>query len=178
MGKYRRRILCGIFILLMAAGFAAGYASISIVNAGVISDSELKNIEARGKVCLSDSSPASLLWEPKNQKATLTKVTSWIRLAKLYRGSIPNPKSSEIVAFAAYIGPCTLCIYTSENRLIKIEPAYYLELNAGKWSGKVHYFTDVLVLEQDGRIKYIQSGELFNWLKNNEWEEEFKAYVE
>lgn len=136
-----------------------------------ISSSEIKTIKDSGTVSLADDSPASLYWVPKSQKTTLYKVTSWLRQAKLYEGEIP--KSQDIGIFNANINPSILYIKTSDKHEITIQPAFYFVLN-NKKSFEVRYIADVLQLKNDKQKIYIQSSNLFKWLRNDRWKTEFK----
>lgn len=98
-------------------------------------------------------------------------MVSWLQQAEQYKGEIPQDQISEI--FHANIGPAKLYITTSDKRTITIQPAFYLASKDGK-SFEKRYITDVLQLSNDKQKSYVQSGELFNWLKNNKWESEMR----
>lgn len=137
----------------------------------VISNSEIKTIKNGGIISLTDDSPASLYWAPKNQKTTLYELTSWLQQAKLYEGEIP--KSQDIGIFNANINPSILYIKTSDKHEITIQLAFYLVSNNRK-SFEVRYIADVLQLNNDKQKIYIQSSNLFKWLRNDKWKTGFK----
>jgi hypothetical protein len=185
MGIQKKTIICGVFILIMSLCLMVGcekklgsnqeinsskLTQSNLNDTGVISAIELKNIVNGGTVSLSDDSLDSGLWLPKTQKTTLSKVTSWLQKSKLYKGKIPKSKSA---TFAANIFPSTLYITISGNHKITIQPESYLVSN-----DNIHYsvchLTDVLLLNNDNHIIYIQSSKLYDWLINNKWKTEFK----
>ncbi len=175
MGNHRNMIICDVFILIICLSFMTGCVersdSSKMVETGVISTTELKSIEKSSIVSLTDDSPASIWWIPKVQETTLSEVISWLQQAKEYRGKIPQSQISGV--FKANIGPSKLYIATSDKHEITIQPAFYSVANDGKGS-EVCYVTDVLELSNDKQKVYIQSSELFNWLKNDKWKTEFE----
>ena len=138
---------------------------------GIISASELKSVLSSADVSLADDSPASRLWVPKNRTDTLGEVMGWLAKAKTYNGQIP--KSQVSGAFAANIGPAVLYITTDDNHKINLKPAYYLAASNGQ-TCKVCYVADVLQIQNDNQICYIQSSQLYDWLKNDQWKTEFE----
>lgn len=137
---------------------------------GVMSTIELKSISNGGLVSITDDSAASIWWLPKSQKNTLYEVISWLQQAKPYKGKIPQSQNS--VVSHGNIGPSVLYISTSDKHEITIHPAFYL-VSDGK-SFEVKYITDVLQINNDGQKNYIQSNQLYSWLKNNKWKTEFE----
>ena len=118
---------------------------------------------------ISDDSHEELGWIPKNQKSISSEVTSWLEHATSYTQKIP--KSQNVVQFVGNIGPSQLHISTSEKHEITVYPAYYVDDENAVIN--VHYIQDVLVFNNGGLQTYIQSSQLYNWLKNNEWKTEF-----
>lgn len=179
MRSHRNMIICGVFVLIMSLSFMTGCGekhsqeidSSKTDDTQIISTSKLKSIENSGVISLADDSPASFYWVPKNQKTTLYEVTSWLQQAKPYKGKIP--KSQNVGMFNGNIDPSILYIKTSDEHEITIQPAFYLAPSDGK-SFVVHYINNVLQLNNDKQKIYIQSSELFNWLKNDKWKTEFE----
>ena len=186
MGSNRKTIIFCVLILIMPLSFIAGCgtkpgqsqgtASSKLKqqvtsDTGVISTMELKSIASGGEISLADGSPASIWWLPKTQKTTLYEVMTWLQQAKLYKGKIPQ--SHNVVVSHGKIGSSALCISTPDKHEITIQPAFYL-VSDGK-SFEVQYITDVLQINNDGQKSYIQSSQLYSWLKNDKWKMEFEV---
>lgn len=179
-----KTIICSIFIIIMALGFISGCDKIQSQSqkstslksvqetggVGVISANDIKNIGNSGEVSLTDDTAASIWWVPKNQKDILYEVISWLQRAKPYKGSIPEDQISAVVH--ANIEPSKLYITTSDKHVITIQPVFYLASNDGKY--QVCYVAGILEFNNDKQKIYIQSNELFDWLKNNKWKTEFE----
>lgn len=161
MNKPKKKILIGSFLLIILL-------CIGINVNKVLSDTkaELQSISTSGSIIIWDDSPMSALWIPNNQESTLSELTTWLNNSNPYSGKIP--KSSSTGVSAANIFPSRLCINTSNNHQIIIVPAIYFKMD------QVKYITDVLQLSNDGNITYIKSKELYDWLINDKWQEEFK----
>jgi len=120
-------------------------------------------------ISISGDSYAGIWWIPKNQKSIASEVTTWLEQATSYTQEIH--KSQNVSQHAGNIGPSQLHISTSEKHEIAVYPAYYVDVENGVIS--VHYIQDVLVFNNGGFQTYIESSQLYNWLKNNEWKTEF-----
>jgi hypothetical protein len=137
-------------------------------NTGVLSNMELINIANGSVVRLADDTCRSMWWEPKTQITTLYKVTYWLHQAKSYKGKVPLSQYNG--AFhKENIGPSILYISTWDKHKISIQPSFFLDSD-----GNVRFVTDVLQLNNDGHISYIQSSQLYNWLKNDKWKTQFE----
>ena len=179
MSIHKKMIIYGVFILIiLSLSFFAGCGKKQQKTSGtqetsdavVISASELKSIANSGVINLTDDSCASTFWIPKAQNITLSEVTTWLQQAQPYKGKIPKSAQSRI--FHGNIGPSALYISTSDKHEISIQPFYYL-VSVGT-GYKTCYLADVLILDNDGHKGYIQSSQLYNWLKNDKWKTEFK----
>jgi hypothetical protein len=138
-------------------------------------------------ISIIDDSPAAIYWSPRNQKAVLSKVIAWLKQAASYTEAIP--KSDNIIVHAN-IGPAQIVLTTSDNQIIKVYPAYYID-NGGKTNiipindqngtdtavtdsnFQVQYVQNVLAFDTNGKQTYIKSEQIYNWLKTNQWETEF-----
>lgn len=140
-----------------------------IKRGALFSEDELGSI-ANGKASLSDDMPCCRCWAPKDQQAVLSKVASWLQTAQSYTGEMPESQYTGV--FYANIAPSELHVTTSDNHKITIQPAFYLIKD--KESYTKDYVPDVLELDKDGTKSYIQSPELFDWLKNDNWKTEFE----
>lgn len=184
MEKYKKIIICGLLCLMSLVFITDGKSSQdqsqTTTSSGLIqqmtgstiamSESELKSIENIDTVSLSDDSPASVYWIPKDEKITINQITAWLQQAKPYKGEIPKDQINAI--FNANIEPSTLYITTFDKHEIKIQPAWYLAVVQG--IAKAQCVTDVLEINKDKQKSYIQCSQLFNWLKNDKWHTEFE----
>lgn len=172
MKKHRKAILCAALIFITVLVLMSQYGG--QYTAFALAESELKTIETGGKVNLTPDSPCQTWEVPKDNKAVLSKVTTWLQQAKPYIGRIP--KSNCTGVFSGYFGPAILYITTSDNHKITIKPAYYTipEMTEHGKMYANHYVANVLELDYDQQRSYIQSSQLYNWLKNDKWRTEFK----
>ncbi|MDT8718060.1 hypothetical protein IAI10_15445 [Clostridium sp. 19966] len=178
MEKHQKIIICGLLSLMSLVFITEGKSNQiqrqTTTSSGLtqqmtgstvaMSESELKSIE---NVSLSDDSPASIWWIPKDEKTTINEITAWLQQAKPYKGEIPKDQINAI--FNANIAPSTLYITTSDKHEIKIQPACVVQGIA-----KAQCVTDVLEINKDKQKSYIQCSQLFNWLKNDKWNTEFE----
>jgi hypothetical protein len=182
MASNRKTIIYCVLIFIISLTFIVGYVAkhskeissskpVQQVTSkiGVIFNMELKSIATGGTISLIDDSPASSIWVPRNQKITLSEITSWLHDATIYKGKIPN--SQNVALFKANVGPSILYISFYDKDNITIQPAFYLGSNNAH---DIEYITDVLQLNNHGQKNYIKSQKLFNWLKNNKWKTEFQ----
>lgn len=166
MTGHRKVILCGALI------FIAALISLSVwggqYTALAFTDSELKTIETDGKVSLTDDSFTPRWQTPKNNKIVLSQVVCMLKKAREYHGGIP--KSAPGI-FMVNLAPSTLHITMPHNEEIIIQPESYLI-----WTGNIYkkcFVDGVILVKINKQITYIQSNDLYKWLKNNEWRTEF-----
>lgn len=171
MSKQMIRILLSIlFVLFLISVFVLIFAKHNLNQA--IFTNGLRSISNGGVIRLADDSYASICWIPKSQNSTLSKITLLLKQAKLYNGKIPSSHTSSDVVFNAYIGPSTLYINTSDKHKITIQPVFYILSDRTRC--RIDYLSGVLKFIDDKQIIYIQSSQLYDWLKNNKWKLEFK----
>jgi hypothetical protein len=129
-------------------------------------------IEINGTVNirLSDDSASSNILFPKNQKETINKVLSWLTEATLYKAQIPKPNFSETIQSAGNMMPSHLVINWGKHSII-LQPANYFFKENEDY--KVKYVENIVSIEKDGQKNYIESQQLYRWLKNDEWTSEF-----
>lgn len=123
-------------------------------------------------VTIVDDLPASGFWTPRSQKTTISKVMTWLTQSTLYKTQIPEANFWETVQFAGNIMPSHLNI-NWDGKSMQLQPATYL-FKDGSGNIVVKYVEDVVMLEKDEQKSYIESHQLYKWLKNNEWKPEFK----
>lgn len=140
-------------------------------------------------ITISDDSLASIGWTPKDQKAVLFKVTSWLNKATPYTGKIPQSQGPYV--WHANVGPSELHVLTTDKHQIAIYPAHYIA-KTGKFDTatsidehgvvtttqnpelKVQYIQEVLLVDNNGERTFIKSEPLYDWLKKDQWKMEFE----
>ncbi|GFZ29976.1 hypothetical protein CSC2_05020 [Clostridium zeae] len=134
--------------------------------------SELKDITSSERIDIDDDTPAQGKWTSKDQEATLSEVLPWLKQAKLYKGEMPEASNlgKDEPVFNANIGPSILSISTSNKHIIKIKPAFHINSD----NGHINYYVNVVEFDYDGQKTYIESNQLYEWLKNNKWKTEFE----
>ncbi|EGW37004.1 blaR1 peptidase M56 family protein [Desulfosporosinus sp. OT] len=130
-------------------------------------------------ISISDDSSAGSYWSPDSQNEVLAQVSSWLKTAKQYTATVPNTDYVDDVVHYN-IGPSALHITGSEQFETLIYPAWYVkidgqEVDAGSITHNIHYIQDVVVIieARTNYVSYLESGPLYNWLKNGEWKTEF-----
>jgi hypothetical protein len=134
---------------------------------------EIQLMAGCNKILITDDFPASTIWKPISLGTTLSEVLSWLKGALVYQGNLPTSSdSAKNAVFHANIWPSALYIYTSDNRTISIQPYMYLKSVDGNLQ-KSDVENVLTLSEGDTRI-YIQSSQLYDWLKNNRWQATFE----
>lgn len=108
-------------------------------------------------------------WTTRDPKSASAQVLKWLNSSTPYTGSIP--KSTNKMIPQANIGPAQLKIKTS-NEDITVYPVYYL-VQTNTHAVQTRYVQDVVEYQTGNETVYLKSPQLFNWLKNNQWETEF-----
>jgi len=188
MGEFRKTIICFLFIFIVSLCLLTGCAAkhnpsmeatssqsskSGTSSTAVLSDAVQKSIANGGEVSLTGDSPNMPWMVPKNKDTVISEVTTWLQQAKPYMDKIPQ--SEYTGASAGYSGPAILYISTSDKHKITIAPAHY-NISEMTDQGKMYtnrYISGVLYLKYDEQESYIQSSQLYNWLKNDKWETEF-----
>ncbi len=130
-------------------------------------------------VSISDDSPAGDFWSPKSQQAILDRVSAWLKASKPYTAAIPYSESVDNFVHHN-IGPSALHITGADNMQTLIYPAWYVqtggqEADTRSIGNYIHYQQDVVIFieARTNNISYLESAQLYNWLKNGEWKTAF-----
>lgn len=171
MNGHKAAVICSILIILSIC-FTAGCGKTKSAPSkpaytSIISETELKSIESSGKLFICYGLKVSE-YTPQNQNAVMSKVMSWLKQTKIYKGKVPDSNDND---FNAYVGPARLVLCTPDNHEINIYPAYYYQNS----DNKIHYVDNVLIIRDNKQKYYIECSQIFNWLKNDEWKSEFKS---
>lgn len=171
MNSHRKIIIFGTLAAMFLC-FISGCGEKS-GNSQVISAVELKEFMDNGKIAVADGSIQNYKRAPKNQKTALSRTLNWLKQAKPYKGETPIPWSGET---SGYSGPAQLDIYTPDKDIyIKISPAVSYEVKGIVFKG--HFVKNVIWFNNGGQISYIESRQLYNYLKNNRWKRDFKKEI-
>ena len=124
---------------------------------------------------IADDSPASIWWNPQDQSNVISQVSAWLQAATPYTGTIPLSAQAMVMD---YLGPSRLYLKTSNNQTtISIYPAYYFTETEDTQDGEslihVQYVQNVVACNNGQSVAYFQSEPLFNWLKTDQWKNEF-----
>ncbi|MDO0823881.1 M56 family metallopeptidase [Desulfosporosinus nitroreducens] len=134
---------------------------------------------SRQSISINDDSPSGSFWSPNSQNAVSAQVSSWLKTVKPYTTKVPNTDYVDNVVHYN-IGPAALHITGSEQFETLIYPAWYVkidgqEVDDGSITHNINYIQDVVVMieTRTNYVSYLESGPLYNWLKNGEWKTEF-----
>lgn len=110
-------------------------------------------------------------FSPKNQSETLTQIEKWLKTAKPVSVQLP-PSPNPPIATGANTSPAVLELQLSSKDRILITPTFYMM----RHSQEVYHFVNgVISYRVDNKTLYFKDLNLYNWLKNNQWEQEFNT---
>ncbi|EPZ43999.1 hypothetical protein, partial [Alicyclobacillus acidoterrestris] len=117
---------------------------------------------------------AALSYEPKNQSETVAQIEKWLATAELVSVQLPPPPNPPI-GTAANTNPAVLELQLSSKEQISISPTFYMAGHSQDLS-KVYHFVDGVISYQVGnKTVYFKDPNLYNWLKNNQWQKQFNT---
>lgn len=130
-------------------------------------------------VSISDDSPAGNFWSARNENTILTQLSSWLKDAISYTGTIPHSEYVDDVV-RHNIGPAALHLTGPDQFETLIYPAWFIRTNgrevaAASLEADRHYQENVVVLIEGGtnKIYCFYSPPLYHWLISGEWKTEF-----
>lgn len=173
MKGQKKMIILVCTTLIISLSLTVGYIFVKANYSKVITYTNKQlGIEINGTVNirLSDDSASSNILFPKNQKETINKVLSWLTEATLYKAQIPEPNFSETVVGNITPFYSHLVINWGKHYII-LQPANYLFKE--NETHHVKFVENIISIEKDGQKNYIESQQLYRWLKNDEWTSEF-----
>lgn len=149
-------------------------------NSQAMTAAELKDIMSNGNIGIG-LNLGSKAYVPKNQKAALSKVVTWLKQAEPYKEEIPKPTYGLTTSSPSQEHPMVaMSIFSSDNPMYVSPSAYYIIPATYIKNTKGYYrrcfIKNVIVLYRfvDGPPKYIKSRQLYNYLKSNKWKKDFK----
>ena len=117
---------------------------------------------------------AAISHTPKNQSETVAQIEKWLVIAKPVSVQLPPPPNPPI-GTAANENPAVLELQLSSKERISISPTFYMAGHSQDMS-KVHHFVDGVISYQFGHeTVYFKDQNLYNWLKNNQWQKQFNT---
>ncbi|MDP4089467.1 MAG: hypothetical protein Q8930_09395 [Bacillota bacterium] len=169
---HKKVVIRGVILLLAGLCLVVCYFFFKADNGRVNYTNKQLGIEISGKVSalIADDSLAQACWYPQNQEATTSKVFSWLNGAKPYEGKIPEPDYSTQPVYSGNRGPAYFVISWDKCTII-FEPANYLFKENENYV--VKYIENVVKIKNNEKENYIESQQLYKWLKNDEWKAEF-----
>ncbi|MCY0896021.1 MAG: hypothetical protein OWS03_06960 [Alicyclobacillaceae bacterium] len=123
---------------------------------------------------ISGSGPASVVDDVAGSKISSIreKILAWLNSATVT--ALHLPPSTPGITFNANVGPARLTIENSNQPPIQIYPAYTITaFKNGRF--RVNYESNVVTDVQGKRILYLYAPQLYQWLKQNEWETDVAA---
>lgn len=121
-------------------------------------------------IYITADNPAQTKWLTNDPTAIESSVSAWLKSSKLYTGKI---KTSN-VNIGSYVGPAQLHIDGSSNKSIVIYPVSHVEETNGQYVAV--YQQNVVAYSTGKRITYLNSPELYTWLKSDQWQTLFNVY--
>jgi hypothetical protein len=120
-------------------------------------------------IYITADNPAQTKWLTNNETAIESSVSAWLKSSKLYTGKIDTSN----VNIGSYVGPAQLHIVGWNNQSIVIYPVSHVEQKNGQYVAV--YQPNVVAYSTGKHITYLNSPELFTWLKDDEWQTQFNV---
>jgi len=109
---------------------------------------------------------------PINESKTVSQIEQWLQTAQPVSVQLPPPPKHPIVT-NANPNPAELILKLSSKAHIVISPTFFMAGRSQNLS-KLYHFVDGVISYQIGdKTLYFNDSELYNWLKNNEWQKQF-----
>ncbi|QSO47348.1 hypothetical protein [Alicyclobacillus mengziensis] len=113
--------------------------------------------------------PAQTKWLTNDPTAIESSVSAWLKSSKLYTGKIETSN----VNVGSYVGPAQLHVDGSSNKSIVIYPVSHVEQKNGQYVAV--YQKNVVAYSTGKHTIYLNSPELYAWLKSDQWQTEFNV---
>ena len=120
-------------------------------------------------IYITADNPAQTKWLTNDQTAIESSVSAWLKSSKLYTGKIETSN----VNISSYVGPAQLHIDGSSNKSIVIYPVSHVEQKNGQYMAV--YQQNVVAYSTGKHITYLNSPELYTWLKSDQWQTQFNV---
>lgn len=111
---------------------------------------------------------------PLNKSETLSQIERWLQTAQPVSVQLPPPPKHPIVT-NANTNPASLILELSSKEQIAISPTCFMAGQSQDLSKLYHYVDGVISYQIGNQTLYFKDPELYNWLKNNEWQKQFNT---
>ena len=122
-------------------------------------------------VYISAGTPIKGKWTTSYAKVVAQQVLKWLKESTPYTGVVPESS----ITLDAYPGFARLHLTTADNQEIVVSPANYAVLENGEYKPK--YVQDVVEYSVGIQTIYLESPQLYDWLKSGQWKDQFKEQV-
>ncbi|GLV14710.1 hypothetical protein Heshes_23940 [Alicyclobacillus hesperidum] len=117
---------------------------------------------------------AAMSYAPKNQSETVAQIEKWLATAKPVSVQLPPPPNPPIET-NANTNPAVLELKLSSKRQIFISPTFYMSGHSQDLSKVYHFVDGVISYQVDNKTAYFKDPNLYNWLKNDQWQRQFNT---
>jgi hypothetical protein len=115
---------------------------------------------------------AARSYSPKNESDTVSQIEEWLKTAQPVSVQLP-PEPNPPIRTNANVDPAALLLQLSSKQDITISPLFYMSGNSQKLDDLFHYVDGVIAYQVGNKTVYFKDPELYNWLKNNQWQKPF-----
>ncbi|MDP4090832.1 MAG: hypothetical protein Q8930_16400, partial [Bacillota bacterium] len=90
MDRHRKRIIFRISVSAIFLCLITGSVFWKAYYADAVTAGEIESISSIKTLEILDNQPEAGRWTPKDQRASLSKIESWLKQAELYKGRLPQ----------------------------------------------------------------------------------------
>lgn len=116
----------------------------------------------------------AMSYTPKNQPQTVAQIEKWLMKAKPVSVQLPPPPNQSTTT-NANTNPAVLELQLSSKQQVSISPTYYMAGHSQELNQLYHFVDGVISYQVENKTVYFKDSELYNWLKNNQWEQQFNT---
>ncbi|MDP9728118.1 hypothetical protein [Alicyclobacillus tolerans] len=117
---------------------------------------------------------AARSYSPKKQSKTIAQIENWLTKTQPVSIQLPPPPNPPIIT-NANTNPAKLVLQLSSKQQILISPAYYMSGHSQEPKALYHFVIGVISYQIKNKTLYFKDKDLYNWLKNNQWKDEFST---
>jgi hypothetical protein len=115
---------------------------------------------------------AARSYSPKNQSETVAQIENWLTKAQPVSIQLPPPPNPPIKINA---NPAVLELQLSSKQRVSFSPTFYMAGHSQELNQLYHFVYDVISYQVGNKTLYFKDKDLYNWLKSNQWEEQFNT---
>jgi hypothetical protein len=117
---------------------------------------------------------AGMSYAPKNQSETVAQIEEWLATAQPVSVKLPPPPNPPI-GTNANTNPAVLELQLSSKQQISISPTFYMAGHSQDLTKVYHFVNGVTSYQVGNKTVYLKDPNLYNWLKDNQWEQQFNT---